>query len=396
MDVLRLDPTTYLPDTLVEGLSSKIWTERFSEAGDFQFTSPQIDPVRNLIPQGSLLSLRDSDEVMVVETHTVKREKGVPTLTTVGRTFETFTENRSAVGEENQEPWIPLKQYTAAQIASYLLWNYLVNSTGQDPSRDGVTKAVQDAVAGIVVTDSSTFVDSVQDWTLKPGEIYQQLRDFLTLRGLGVRNIRPTGSTGNVVTFDTSGTVSRGTVSSVSTPDISALRTDVYNGVDRTKDQDDVEPVIFTYSAGHIDNPQYLFSIRDLKNLAMVSSSLGNMDVWPGTGLTPPSTIPAGLARRILYVDGGRMETGGDEDVFSASVVQKALVELSKHNRAAAFDGAVSLDSPYKYGEHFGLGDAVSLMGEYGLETSMTVAEFVRTEDHDGDRGYPTLILSGE
>jgi len=38
----------------------------------------------------------------------------------------------------------------------------------------------------------------------------------------------------------------------------------------------------------------------------------------------------------------------------------------------------------------------VSLMGEYGLETSMTVAEFVRTEDHDGDRGYPTLILSGE
>lgn len=394
MDVVRLD-ANYLPDSLVEDYSSMIWTERYSDAGDFQLTTPKIEETRALIPEGSLISLRDTDEVMFVETHTVKRDdKGVPTLNTTGRTFETFLEGRAAVGEDSPASWLAIKQYTTAEIVSYLLWNYLVNATGQDPSRDLVTKPAAEAIANLVITDSSTFADAVQEWTLDPGEVYKQLRDFLTLRGLGVRNIRPHATTGKIVTFDTSATVSRGTVAKVSTPNISALRLDVYNGVDRTKDQAVVEPVIFTYSAGHIDNPQYLFSIRDLKNLAAVSSSLGNMDVWPGTGTTPPGVVPTGLDRRVLYVDGGRMETGDDEAVFTASLVQKALVELAKHNRAAAFDGAVSLASPYKYGVHFGLGDMVTLLGEYGLETSMTVAEYVRTQDHDGDRGYPTLILS--
>lgn len=395
MDVVRLDSDTYKPDSLVEGYSSMIWTERSIDAGDFQLTSSKIEETRALIPEGSLLSLLDTDEVMFVETHTVKRDdKGTPTLSTVGRTFETFTENRVAVGEESPSSWLAIKEWTPAEVVSYLLWNYLVNATGQDPSRDTATKSVHDVVPGLVITDSSTLGDPAKEWTLEPGEVYKQLRDLLTLSGLGVRNIRPSNTTADVVSFDTSATASRGTASKVSTSDISALRTDVYNGVDRTKDQSVVEPVIFTYSAGHINEPQYLFSIKDLKNVAMVSSSLGNMVVWPGTGITPPSVLPAGLDRRVLYVDGGRMESGDDIDTFEASVIQKALVELAQHNRAAAFDGAVSLDSPYKYGVHFGLGDQVTLLGEYGLETSMVVSEYVRTQDVEGERGYPTLILS--
>jgi len=394
MDIVRLDPTTYLADGLVEGASSKIWTERFAEAGDFQLTTGAIEQTRAFIPEGSLVSVRDSKEVMFVETHEVKRDDaGIPTLTTKGRTFETFAENRAAVGEY-QKSWVPLKEYTTAELVSYLLWTYLVNATGQDPSRAGEGIGTQSAIPGVVVTDSTTVVEAVKEWTLQAGNVYQQIRDFLSLGNLGVRTIRPPGTSGKVVTFDTSGGGARGTVYKTDTAGIGQLRTDVYNGTDRTRMQSAVEPVIFHYASGHIDNPQYLFSTRDLKNVAHVSASVGNFFVWPGTGLTPPSVIPTGLARRILYVDGGRMETGDDEDVFTASVVQKALIELSKHNRAAAFDGSVSAVSPFNYGEQYFLGDQVTLLGEYGLETSMTVSEYVRTEDHEGDRGFPTLILS--
>lgn len=394
MDVVRLNKTTYIPDTLVENYSSMIWTERCLENGEFQLTTPDIEGTRSLIPEGSLISLMDSLEVMIVENHSIKRDdKGAPTMTATGRTFETFLENRVAIGE-HQASWLTLKQYRNSEIVAYLLWNYLVNTTGQDPSRDDQLTWIYDAIANLVVTNSVSFTETPQDWTLQAGVVYSQMRDFLSLGGLGYRNIRPNATSGRVTTFDTSTSGTRGNVSKVLTTNLAQMRLDIYNGVNRTRGQSVVEPVIFDYDSGHIDNPEYLFSNKDLKNEALVSSSLGNMSVWPGLGLTQPAVIPAGLNRRVLYVDGGKMESGDDEDVFQASLVQKGLIELSKHNRAALFDGAVSALSPYQYNKDYFLGDLVTLLGEYGLESSMSVSEYVRTEDADGDRGYPTLILS--
>lgn len=195
------------------------------------------------------------------------------------------------------------------------------------------------------------------------------------------------------MTFDTSGGGTRGDVSKVSTPGISGIRLDVYNGLDRTRFQSDREPVIFHYDSGHVNSPKYLFSIKDFYNLALVTSSLGVTEVWPVTGTTPPSTPPTGLDRRVLHVDGG---TQGDALLadFTQSVIQKGMVELAKHNRMILFDGAISSVSPYIYGVHYFLGDEVTLLAQYDFEAEMTVAEYVRTEDHEGDRGFPTLILS--
>ena len=392
MDVVRLD-SSYLPDGLIEGYRSMIWTERYFANGDFQLVTPKIEATRSILPEGSFISLLDSREVMRVETHTIKvSSEGVPELTLEGRTFETFLENRAALGVY-REPWVSYKNYTTSQILAYYLWTYLVESTGQDPSRVGGTHNSAEAIADLVVTNSATLAETAQQWSLEEGEVYSKLKDILALGKLGIRGIRPPGTTGDVVTFDVSGGSTRGDISETSTPDISDMRLDVYNGLDRTRFQSDRESVIFHYDAGHINSPSYLFSIKDWKNLAVVSSSIGNTLVWPETGTTPPSTPPTGLDRRVLYVDGG---TQGDTDlgVFTASVIQKGMVELAKHIRKTLFDGAISPDSPYIYGQHYSLGDEVTLIAQYGFEAEMVVAEYVRTEDIDGDRGYPTLILS--
>jgi len=394
MDVVRLDKATYVPDSLVEDYSSMIWTERYLDNGEFQLTTPEVEKTRALIPVGSLISLMDSLEVQIVENHSIKRDdKGAPTLTVTGRTFDTFLEQRVMMGEY-QQSWPMLKQYRCSEIAAYLLWNYLVNTTGQDPSRDDQLTWIYDAIANLVVTNSTTFPQTYLDWTLQAGVVYPQLRDFLSLGGLGYRSIRPDKTSGYVTTFDTSTSGARGNIAATWTTNLAQMRLDIYNGTNRSRNQSVVEPVIFHYDSGHIDNPEYLFTNKELKNEALVSSSLGNMSVWPGLGLTHPAPIPSGLNRRVLFIDGGKMESGEDEDVFQASLVQKGLIELSKHNRSALFDGAVSALSPYEYNKEYFLGDLVTLLGEYGLETSMAVSEYVRTEDAEGDRGYPTLILS--
>lgn len=386
MDVVKLDPVSYLPTTLVEGYNSMIWTERGLENGDFQMSTAKVSEMRALIPDGSLISLLDSDEVMFVENHRIKRDdKGVATSIVTGRTFETYLENRVATGVY-QTPWKAIKQYKTSEVAAFLIWNHLVNTTNQDPSRTGQVKDALTALANVVATDSTTVVEAVKDWYLEEGEIYKQLRDRLSLGRLGVRNIRPRNSTGNVMTFDTSGTAGvRGTATKTSTANLTKLRVDVYNGVDRTRQQSAVTPVIFHYESGHIENPEYLFSSRDYKVMATVASSLGNTDVWPDNIV--PAVIPSGIDRRILFVDGGTMPDAN-------AVIQKGMIELRNHIRKILFDGAISPLSPYKYNTHYSLFDKVTLMAEYGYEAPMVVAEYVRTEDAEGDRGYPTLIAA--
>jgi hypothetical protein len=101
----------------------------------------------------------------------------------------------------------------------------------------------------------------------------------------------------------------------------------------------------------------------------------------------------AGFNRRVLMVDGGTQGSQVLAD-FNAANIQKAKIELKKHNRAVLFDGTISPLSPYKYNSEYFLGDKVTLLAEYGYEAQMQVSEYVRTEDAEGDRGYPGLILA--
>jgi len=346
------------------------------------------------------LGLLDSKEVMIVETHSIGRDsEGYPELTVTGRTFETFLENRVLAALVYNTPWQVYRSYTPSEFISLLLWNHAVNTSGEDPTRAATTNQAYDGIPQVVATDSTTRVDSTQVWWLESGEVYASLRHLLTLTGLGVRTIRPPGTTGNVMTFDISRTVSRGTVSKVLTSNLAQLRLDVYHGLNRTRYQSTLEPVIFHFDSGHIDDPEYLFSIKDYRNFARVNGGFKTVttevpqtmtiDAWPNVTPAPDTTV-AGLARRPLFVDGGEADQMTTPD-FTAAMIQKGRLALMKHNQTSVFDGAVSPLSPYKYNEHYFLGDYVSLLAEYGFESSMIVSEYVRTEDQDGDRGYPGL-----
>lgn len=394
MDVVRLDPTTFRPDTMVEGYSSMIWTERYIENGEFEMKTPKISDTRTLLPEGSLISLRDSDEVMLVEAHTLGRDSdNMPEMTLTGRTFPTFFENRALLPTIYNEKWSVYRQYTPSEMIALLMWMFAINTNGEDPTRVATTMDSYLYILNAIVTDSTSATQSSISWTLETKTVYDTLHDFLVLANFGIRTIRPKNTSGNVMTFDTTRTTSRGTPTKTLSSTISdKLRFDVYHGLDRTRNQTDRTPIIFHYDSGHIDDPSYLFSIKDLKHAAAVHSSLGNTLVWPDT-TPPPSTTVTGLNRRLLLVDGGTQGSMSEAE-FTAAITQKARIELMKHNRAVIFDGAISPLSPYKYNSHYFLGDKVTLLAEYGYEAQMMVNEYVRTEDIEGDRGYPGLILA--
>lgn len=390
MDLMTLNMTTFLPEKLIENYTSLIWTERYMTAGEFELRTPRIAETMELLPEGQFVSLRDSLEVMMVETHVIDvDEDGNHVLTVSGRTFETFLENRVMLGFL-RDPWDTLQPYSSAGVSCLVSWNGLVNATGHEPTRTGQLKNTHDAIPGIVVTDSTTHAETPKIWTLEVGQVYEKLLGFLELGDLGIRMIRPTNQTANVVTFNVSTTEARGTIQETVTNNIQQLRLDIYKGLDRTRNNGVREPVLFHYNSGHVETPQYLFSIKGTKNMVRVITSFRWLNVY-ANGTEPPDPVPTGMNLRVLHMDGG--EPGDEGQEFLPLAIQKAQLELKKFNRSVIFDGAISLLSPYKYNEQYRLGDIVTLAAEYGFEASMLVAEYVRTEDETGDRGYPTLTI---
>src|ERR1044072_5942687 len=97
MDLMTLDANNQ-PSKLVENYDSLIWTERYNTVGDFQLVSGNVEQFMTLLPEGTRLTLRESNQVMVVETHQIDRKKLTPQKVTIkGRSFESILDRRVAI-----------------------------------------------------------------------------------------------------------------------------------------------------------------------------------------------------------------------------------------------------------------------------------------------------------
>jgi len=62
-------PTKMEQGVFVNGLLSKMWVERYRQAGEFRFTAKASSGVREQLPLGAFISHTDTHEIMVVDNH---------------------------------------------------------------------------------------------------------------------------------------------------------------------------------------------------------------------------------------------------------------------------------------------------------------------------------------
>ena len=80
---------------LVNGLTSKMWIERYRDAGEFTVTANIDSDAREKLPIGSYISHVNTPEIMVVENHEISESSNTePEITITGRSLETILENR--------------------------------------------------------------------------------------------------------------------------------------------------------------------------------------------------------------------------------------------------------------------------------------------------------------
>lgn len=437
MDLIRLGPpgdTSYLPDTMIEGYSSAIWTERFVSPGDFQIKTPYIEKMLALLPEKTLISHRQTREVMMVEDHLIAvNPEGIPELTIVGRSVDSILESRYVEGPYNKRRKMA-KVYSNTGAALVLVWNVTRNGSGNDVTRqlsgedndgDPHTWNTKDQIPNVSVSDSVANTDPVKRKWLREGMLYPQLIKFLNMGDAGIRTIRPPTDSEQQVSVRVNKNPAEGNFGDIvrtEVTNVTSLRFDIFDGLDRSHTQSANPKVIFNTLRGDILNAQNLWSIRDWKNACEVAASIQVPDVYRSgqSGYT-------GWDRRVMMYDAGEPDFGMERpeqpgrnasnaewDAYEAKLAKwknkrdaaneefkedsqdEALRELNKFRKLKVFTGDISTETPYKYKEHYNLGDIVSLKGKYGQIERMLVSEYVRTEDFEGDRGYPGLTLVDE
>lgn len=388
MDVFKFnnDPSSPLlmsSGEIVNGLKTKMWIERYREAGEFTFTADATAAMRSMLPVGSFVSHVDTSEIMIVENHEITSQKGEkPLLTITGRGLETVLEQRVVHGDfvyPNSTPPSPDPfpvPITYAEKAVSIIWEY----TRTD------YELWQPAMKFSYIHPSTvvTLPPEVDPW-VQTGISYTRLMEILELGGLGVKVVRPGNwsvqnyPAGDAVVYN----------DAVTTEFV------IHRGADKSA------RMVFSNDTGEIENAEYLWSNKKVKNAALVQGPKISSFSNPNAGYWA-AVIPEGVNEydlRILLVDATGLTVSDAPDAGELATLYATMEQLGRDalmfkKEVALTKAEVSKNADLAvYRKDFDVGDIITVAGAYGESVPMRISEFVEIEDENGETGQPVLEI---
>lgn len=363
MDLMTLNANNQ-PAKLIENWDGLIWAERYNTVGDFQLRTGAVSTFMNLLPEGTRLTLRESNHVMSVETHEIERKKNAPeSLVIKGRSFESVLDRRVAIqsisASTGSTNWT-VNSKTPSDVAYYII-NQLCVLGLLDPADIFEPSMVQFPTPA----DYLASTGPNKGFDVSRGNLLNAVLQLLQTEA----------KADNTTTPVTPAIVPHGIRAIRPNAAGTAIGIQIYVGTDRS------ETVYFDATRDLLDDGKYLFSKVGSANAAYGVGPTMSAKMFKG------ATNPTGLARRVILTDASQSGIG-DSGILRAEMSQS----LSEAHETAMFDGSINQDvSPYTYGVDFNLGDVVRVVGDYGLEEKARITEYIRSEDATGYKAYPTL-----
>jgi len=366
MDIIRLNNVTNQmrmdSGEIINDIKSKMWIERYREAGEFTIVAPVNSDVRKKLPIGCFISHTNTPEIMIVENHEIKDSRSSESdVVITGRSFETLLENR-VVGSNVASPHsgtlvdIPLAaNYTWNQVVSLIhghMETGLLNSANVIPY----------VITASLVPGTATGVSIAR--AIKRGSLYSAVMDLLVIDNLGIKSVRPViGVTPNSYIY-------------------------IHKGVDKSA------TLMISHDSGEIESADYLWSNKKFKNAVLVTGK------WVEVLVYYPTTA-TGFNRRMMFVSASDIDqdftvapTGTDYTNVVNALNQRGMEALASQKNIAITNADVSRDARrHFYRSDYDLGDLVTVQGDYNEKTIMRITEYVESEDETGASGYPTLSI---
>jgi hypothetical protein len=372
---------------LIEDYDSLVWTEKFQDHSEFVLTTKHVDDFLVQLPLESFVTLLQSQEVMKVESRLLERDaQGQEKLTIRGSSVTSILQHRVIqLGSPSKTAKLDLSN--ADQVLAFLVIYSTIKSYVASGEFSGAfdPNAIS---AGFVVTSNTALsaTGAAHTYWIPAGVVDQPIRTYLEESGLGIAFRRPDGKSGYVLDASP--------ISSTLTPSITQARLDLRRPNDLS---DDSAPgsVIFDADSGHFVNISWLESVKNAK-------TIGYLNVPNTTNMTTSTfnpAFPSASLRTKLGLLGYSHESSppGDEAEGTAVEIEAALAAqmtekmILDHPYKVITGGEVSGSAPYRYLEHYELGDIVGVYSvRYGLQ-KMRVTEFIRSWEDGTEKAYPTL-----
>lgn len=353
MEIYALDET-YNRTMVVDQFESLIWTERYSDLGDFTLVVKDTPGHRGLFRDGRTLTHNLTDRMMVVEARLRETtDEGLHTLKVVGRSFESILTNRSVTPYPvGTTTWKSDAAATLGWITTRLVNFHLVSGEGL---------MAEDVVPELYIADTTDGTQLISV-AVELGNMFERVKALCDSDKLGFRiQLLPTSP---------------------------KLRFNVYKGRD-------LRHVVFSSTLDSLTSEAHLHDIKDYKNLAYVWGKDANKSkVVAAPGL---SVYRTGIMRRVLHVNATDIDPAeSSAAIYEDQLKQRGLEALAEHNKVDIFDGRLTGLDPYEYRYSYSLGDVVTMMDADNRKHTSVITEYIWSWDGNGLKAYPTFTATDE
>jgi hypothetical protein len=360
--MLYMLDSLYQRSIIIEDYDSLIWTERFSDIGDFELKiAATYDSRRKFKPEKTLLQRDGSYRMMVVEKVEEKTEDdGRTNLKITGRSFERVLDDRvvlSALSNSTDtESW-----HIGSSPGAII--DFLFIEICQNGMLDaGDIIQYIDCGNSIYPPDTIPEEENTVWFSIEPKSLYTVIKGICDQFSMGFRISLQYNSNPPYLEFNH------------------------YTGRDLTTAQTENTPVVFNASLENLQNPTALKTSDKYKTVAYVLSPVGSAIVT----LTFEGYSASNVERRVLLVIAKDI-TDSNPTVAMEQMSQRGAEELAKYARLSMVDGEVDQYTTYVYGQDYHLGDFVEVQNSDGGIEICRVTEHIYVSDGEGERSYPTL-----
>lgn len=359
MDLWVLD-SNFKKIDIIDNYISLIWTERYSEAGEFELFSDLNEQILKLSKIGNYISISDSDRLMIIEKYEITTDiEDGDRITVSGRTVDTILDRRIVWGlrtlNDNIEDAI----------------KFLLSDNAISPSN--TNRIIPNFI--FKKTDDIRIRDIKIKTQITGANLYETIKNLCNNEQLGFKVIL---NSNNKLEFS------------------------LFKGIDRSRKQTINNLVIFSEQFDNLLNSNYIDNVDNYKNAALIGGEGEGIDrIYSEIG------TESGLERRELFVDArdissqtenqNKSSDGKNYNTSMPIAEYKQLLnargyeKLAETTKTEAFEGEVDIHSLYKYNEDFFIGDIVQLENRYGFSTQCMVTEYVISVDENGINAYPTF-----
>ena len=163
----------------------------------------------------------------------------------------------------------------------------------------------------------------------------------------------------------------------------------IYKGTDRSYNQTDVLPVVFSDEFDNLLSSSYSYEKAEYRNTALIGGE--------GEGINKRTTTigdTAGMKRYETYIDGSSVSSNGKiitEEEYYKMLQNYGKEQLSTVAFTEKFEGNVDPAGNYVLNKDYFLGDIVQAINAYGIRATPRIIEIIESEDENGASTVPTF-----